>query len=158
MLAVASVAALVALARTSVATTVGAIGTAIVFAHWMLVLWALPDFERYKPVPHLARAIQQVALPETRVAMHKGSPPSLVFYLRRHIDQPFDATEVSAFLKGPVAAYCVMQQEEYERMKPLIGVPTSVFAASPRFDAQLRDFLERKPLPNLVVVTNRAPQ
>jgi 4-amino-4-deoxy-L-arabinose transferase-like glycosyltransferase len=158
VLCVGSAVALVALARRSAATACAAIGAALVICHWVLVLWALPDFERYKPVPHLARAIQQAAVPGARVGTYRVATPSLTFYLRRHVDQMFDVSEVSTFFKSPSVAYCVMRQEEYEPIKTLIGVPTSVLAASPRFDAQLRDFFDRGPLPNLVVVTNRARQ
>jgi len=166
VLCVASAVALVALVRRSAATACVPLGAAVVIAHWVLVLWALPDFERYKPVPHLARAIQQVAVPGDRVGMYWVSTPSLVFYLRRHVDQiahvdqAVDVAEISAFFKGSSAAYCVMRQEDYENIKTSIGVPTSVLAASPRFDAQFRDFrdfLDRRPPPNLVVVTNRLP-
>ena len=156
VLCVASVVGLTALFRRSPAAAFAAIGAGLVVGHWVLVLWALPDFERYKPVPHLARAIRQVAVPGDRVGTYRVGTPSLVFYLRRHVDQMFDVPEASAFFKGPAAAYCVMPQEDYERTKALIGVPTSVLAMSPRFDAQLGDFLYRRPLRNLVVVTNRA--
>jgi len=157
VLSIASVVALVALVRRSAATACASLGAAVVIGHWVMVGWALPDFERYKPVPHLARAIEQTAAPGARVGTYRVATPSLVFYLRRHVDQLFDVSEVSAFFKGPSAAYCVMRQEEYEPIKTLIGVPTSVLATSPRFDGQLRDFLARRPLPNLVVVTNRLP-
>ena len=155
VLSVGSVVALAALIRRSATTACVAIGGAVVIGHWVLVLWALPDFERYKPVPHLARAIEQVEVPGARVGTYRVATPSLVFYLRRHVDQMVDVAELSTFFRDSSAAYCVMPQEDYERTKARIGVPTSVLASSPRFDAQLHDFLTREPLPNLVVVTNR---
>ena len=150
--------ALVALARGSAEMACGAIGAAVVVGQWVLVLWALPDFERYKPVPHLARVIQTVAAPGARVGTYLVATPSLTFYLRHHVDQMFDVSAISAFFKEPSAAYCVMRQSDYEPIKALIGVPTSVIAVSPYVDAQLRDVLDRKPLPNLVVVTSRGGQ
>ena len=155
VLSVASLVALVALARRSASAACAAIGTAVIIGHWVLVLWALPDFERYKPVPHLARAIQQAGVPGARVGTYRVATPSLTYYLQRHVDQMFDVAELSTFFRDSSAAYCVMPQEDYERTKALLGVPTSVLASSPRFEAQLRDFLTREPLPNLVVVTNR---
>jgi 4-amino-4-deoxy-L-arabinose transferase-like glycosyltransferase len=155
VLSVASVAALIALARRSTAAACAAIGTAMVLGHWLLVLWALPDFERYKPVPHLARAIEQAAGPGARVGTYRVATPSVVFYLRRHVDQMFDVAQLSGFFKDSSDAYCVMPREDYDRTRDLIGVPTSVLASAPRFEAQLRDVLEQKPLPTLVVVTHR---
>ncbi|MEI6668740.1 MAG: glycosyltransferase family 39 protein [Acidobacteriota bacterium] len=155
VLCVGAIAAWVALARRSALAACAAIVSTLVVGHWILVLWALPDFERYKPVPHLARAIQAAAAPGDRVGMYRVATPSLTFYLRRHVDQMFDLSEVAAFFRSSPGAYCVMRQEEYEPIRALIGVPTVALAASPRFDAQLRDFLDAGPLPNLVVVTNR---
>ncbi|MCX6546219.1 MAG: glycosyltransferase family 39 protein [Acidobacteria bacterium] len=154
VLAIASVVALVALARRSATAACAAIGAAVIVGHWMLVLWALPDFERYKPVAHLARAIQQVAAPGSRIGTYLVATPSVVFYLQRHVDQMFDVPTVSEFFAGGSPAYCLMTQEEYERIKPLLRAPTFVLASSPRFDAQLRDIITTAPLPNLVVVAS----
>jgi hypothetical protein len=116
----------------------------------------MPDFERFKPVPHLARAIQQAAPPGARVGWYRRvSTPSLVFYLRRRVDHVLEAPDLSAFFKDPSPAYCVMREEEYERNKGSIGVPTFLLAASPYFDGPFGDLIKRRPLPNMVVVTNR---
>ena len=115
----------------------------------------MPDFERYKPVPHLAAAIAAQASPGARVGTWRVATPSLVFYLRAHVDQMFDDAQVAAFFRDHAEAYCVMREEEYAAVKDRIGVPTRVMASSPRFDAQVGDFLDRAPLRTLVVVTNR---
>jgi 4-amino-4-deoxy-L-arabinose transferase-like glycosyltransferase len=154
-LCIAAGVAIGALARRSAMTALAALGVGMVVAHWMLVLWALPEFERYKPVPHLARAIERMAPAGARVGMHKGSPPSLVYYLRRHIEQPYTAEDLTAFFMRPGPGYCVMTEEEYGRLQTAIGVPTAIVAASPRFDAQLDDFLSRRPMRNLVVATQK---
>jgi 4-amino-4-deoxy-L-arabinose transferase-like glycosyltransferase len=151
--------ALVGLFRHSASTACVAIGSALVVAHWVLVSWSMPDFERFKPVPHLAQAIEQVAVPGARVGMFRRvSTPSVVFYLRRRVDHVFDEEALAAYFKDPSPTYCVMRQEEYERVQPLIGAPSFVLATAPYVDAQLRDLLDRRPLPNMIVVTNRQPR
>jgi hypothetical protein len=57
---------------------------------WILVLVSLPDFERYKPVPKLAAVVEAQPVRADRVGTFKVAAPSLVFYLRRHVDQMVD--------------------------------------------------------------------
>ncbi len=147
--------ALVLAARRSPFAATVAVAAALVVAQWVIVLQVLPDFERYKPVPRLAQAIEQQGSPHARVGTYKVGAPSLVFYLRRHVAEMFGESQVRDFFREHPDAYCVMPDAEYEAIRSTLGVPTRVLAASPRFDAQLRDFLSRSPLPNLVVVTNR---
>ena len=59
--------------------------------NWILALRVLPAFERYKPARPLADSIARRAGPDDVVAHFDVSLPSMVFYLRRHIDIGFDA-------------------------------------------------------------------
>ena len=47
--------AIAALVRRARPGAVAVLAGSLIAAHWILVMWALPDFERFKPVPHLAR-------------------------------------------------------------------------------------------------------
>jgi len=151
------VAALVWLVRRAPFGAVASLAAALIVAHWVLVMWALPDFERYKPVPQLARAIQQISGPPPIVGTYLVAAPSLVFYLRQHVTQMFDEEQLKAFLRSYPDALCLMRDEDYDTVRSRVGVPMRVVARAPRFDAGLLDFLGRSPLPGLVLVTSAQP-
>jgi hypothetical protein len=127
----------------------------IIVAQWVLVVWALPDFERYKPVPQLARVLTETAGPAAIVGIYKVPTPSLVYYLRRRVPQMFDEAQLQAFVSGHPEVYCVMTDDDYEAVKGRLSVPLRVIARAPRFEARLTDFLNRSALPNLLLVTTR---
>jgi len=145
-------AALVWLVRRAPFAATASLAAALIVAQWVVVLWTLPDFERYKPVPQLARAIQQTAGPRPIVGTYKVAAPSLVFYLRQHVTQMFDEDQLSAFVASHPDGLCVMTDEEYDAVRAQFHVPTRIVASAPRFDARLGDFFGHAPLPALVVV------
>jgi 4-amino-4-deoxy-L-arabinose transferase-like glycosyltransferase len=147
------VAALVALARAARLVGVATLAAGLIAAHWVLVTLALPDFERYKPVPHLARAIERQPARPPAVGTYKVAAPSLVFYLRRHVDQMFTEEELRAFYDAHPDGVCVMPEEEFNAIGATLPVPLRVVASARRFDARLGDFLARTPARRLVLVT-----
>ena len=147
------VAALVWLMRRAPFAAVASLAAALIVAHWVLVGWALPDFERYKPVPQLARVIQQISGPRPIVGTYLVAAPSLVFYLRQHVTEMFDQGQLSVFLTSNANALCVMRDEDYDAVRSRIAVPMRVVARAPRFDAGLLDFFGHSPLPDLILVT-----
>ena len=116
-------------------------------------MWALPDFERYKPVPHLARVIERQPARPSAVGTYKIAAPSLVFYLRRHVVEMFDEAQLEAFLAGYPDGVLVMPAEDYEAIRARLPLPTRIIAGAQRFDARLGGLLSSKPLPRLVLVT-----
>ena len=153
MVAGGGIAAIAALVRRARPGAAAALAGSLIAAHWILVIWALPDFERYKPVPHLARVIEQQPARPAAVGTYRIAAPSLVFYLRRHVVQMFDEEQLEAFLSGHPGAVCVMPAEDYEAVSARLPLPTRIIASAPRFDARLADFVGRKPLRSLVLVT-----
>jgi 4-amino-4-deoxy-L-arabinose transferase-like glycosyltransferase len=149
-----SVASLVLLRRYSPAMAVAALSATIIVVQWIVVLQVLPDFERYKPVPPLARVVARTVSPETPVATYRLAVPSLVYYLRRHVTQLFDEKQLKAFISDHPGAYWLMTDEEYEAVRDRLGIPLVIVARSPRFDAQLRDFLDREPVRDMLLVTS----
>ncbi|MCX6552779.1 MAG: glycosyltransferase family 39 protein [Acidobacteria bacterium] len=129
------------------------LAAAVIVAHWILVIWALPDFERYKPVPRLAQAIQQQAPAGSPVGTFRIATPSLVFYLRQHVTEMFDVNQLRDYLRANPRAYCVMRGEDYQDTSASLGIPTRIVAHAPHFDAQLDDVLNRTPLPDLILIT-----
>jgi hypothetical protein len=154
-LSMGSVGALMLLARRQGTAAVVAAVASVTFALWVTVIVALPDFERYKPVPHLARVIEAATPPAPRVATYRYATPSLVFYLRRHVDELLDAQQLADFFAENPGAFCVMRAEDYPAARNALSVPTRVVADTPRFDVKLPDLLARSPLPRLVLVTSR---
>jgi hypothetical protein len=130
---------------------------ALIAAQWLAVAWTLPDFERYKPVPHLARVIAQSPVPPSAVGTYKVAAPSLVFYLRRHVVQMFDEEELEAFLAAHPDGVCVMPAEDYEAVKTRLPAATRAIASAPRFETRLADLLMHGPASQLVLVTASTP-
>jgi len=153
---VGGVAAIAALWRRARPASAAALAVCLVAAHWILVIWALPDFERYKPVPHLARAIEQQPARPSAVGTFRIAAPSLVFYLRRHVVQMVDEKQLEAFLSGYPDGVWVMPAEDYEAVSARLPVPTRVIASAARFDARLSDFLGRTP-PRRLILVSAAP-
>ena len=153
MVAAGAVAALAWTARRQWLPAVASLAGALLVAHWVLVIWALPDFERYKPVPQLARVVQTSAGPDAAVGMYMVPAPSLVFYLRRHVTQMFGEEELLAFLSHHEEVFLLMTDDDYEAVSRTVPVPLRILARAPRFEARLSDFLTRSELPSLLLVT-----
>jgi hypothetical protein len=150
-------AALGALARRARGWTVALLACTLIAAHWALVLWALPDFERYKPIPHVARVIEQMEARPSAVGTYKLAAPSLVFYLRRHVNQMLDEGELRAFFATHPDGVCVMSAEEYEAVRAGLPLKTRVVASRPRVEARLTDFVSRAPMPQVLLVAADDP-
>ena len=132
-----------------------AVAATFVVLNWIFVLRVLPSFEAYKPSPAFARTLEPRLTPEAVVATYDEALPSLVFYLRRHVDQLFDQDRLIAMLQSGRPAYAVLSRENYAALSESFGVPTCVIDRRPTFDVKLRTLLAREPLPELVVITNR---
>ena len=153
ILAAGAAAAFVWTFRRRVLPAVASLAGVLIAAHWILVVWALPDFERYKPVPQLARVVSERAGPSAVVGMYKVPAPSLVFYLRRHVTQMFGEEELRAFLSHHTDVYLLMTDDDYQAVSRTVPIPLRVVARAPRFEARLDDFLNRSELPSLLLVT-----
>jgi len=152
LLAVGAVSALAALARRARGAAAVLLLGAMIAVQWVLVLRALPDFERYKPVPHLANAVLAIAPRPSAVGTFRIAAPSLVFYLRRHVDQLFADEELAAFFAAHPDGVCVMPGADYARVRTRLAVPTRVIASGLRVEVRVGDILARRPLPEVVLV------
>ena len=152
VLAAGGVAGLSRLARGGRFAALAVMAAAFIVGLWMLVLWSFPDFERFKPVPHLARAVEAAGQPRAAVATYKVAVPSLVFYLRRHVSELVDEDQLSAFLGDHPGGFCVMRDEEYDAVSARLPAATRVIARARRLDARLSDFLRKSRVPELVLI------
>jgi 4-amino-4-deoxy-L-arabinose transferase-like glycosyltransferase len=132
-----------------------AVAATFIVLNWVFVLRVLPSFEAYKPSPAFARTIQPRLTPDAVVATYDEALPSLVFYLRRHVEQLFEEDRIVALLEGQRPAYAVLSRENYATIARGLQARTCVIESRPTFDVKLKTVLSREPLPELVLVTNR---
>ena len=96
--------------------------------------------------PRIQRGCRHSAAAEDVVAHYQVSLPSMVYYLRRHVDEYFDRR-----LCGPCFArrvYAVLSADDYAESRGAIGARTCVFYRRPTFEVKLQSVLARQPLPN----------
>jgi 4-amino-4-deoxy-L-arabinose transferase-like glycosyltransferase len=125
--------------------------------NWILAVRSLPDFERYKPVVPLSRVIEQRARPDDVVAHFEVALPSMVYYLRRHIDTDLDQETLARQVRSERRLFVVMPADRYDALKGLFGVETCIVGRHHTSDIRLRSLLERRPPPEVFVITNRCP-
>jgi 4-amino-4-deoxy-L-arabinose transferase-like glycosyltransferase len=123
--------------------------------NWVLALRALPSFEQYKPVVPLSRVIERQAMPGDAIVHFDVALPSMVFYLKRHIDIGFDPARFVEQMKSAQAVYAVLPANRYDDLKDAFGIPTCVLARQATSDVKLRAILELEPPPEVVLISNR---
>lgn len=123
--------------------------------NWTFVLVVLPSFERYKPVPALSAVIHERATGVDVIAHYNVALPSMVYYLRRHIDILFEPEALLEHLRGPRTVYAVLPDDDYAALAPQVGVPTCIIARSPTVNVKLRAVIARQPPPEVLLITNR---
>jgi hypothetical protein len=121
---------------------------------WMFVLRVLPDFERYKPVPGISDTLGARLRPDDVVAVFHEAVPSLVYYLRRHVDMYIDPHAFVDAMSQPRRTYGVLTLGDYEMLRAQIRRPTCVIDRRPTFDVRLKNVLSREPPPQLLLITN----
>jgi 4-amino-4-deoxy-L-arabinose transferase-like glycosyltransferase len=142
--------------RREVLTVCSALLVFIVF-NWILAVRALPDYERYKPVVPLSRVIEQHAGPADVVAHFDVALPSMVYYLRRHIAGGLDEETFTRMLRSDRRVFAVLPDDRYDALKEKFEVQTCVIGRHLTSDIRLRSLLERRPPPEVLVITNRCP-
>jgi hypothetical protein len=125
--------------------------------NWILALWSLPSFEQYKPVVPLSRAIEQRAGPADVIAHSEVALPSMVYYLRRHIEDDLYPDQLAALLRSDRRVFAVLPADRYDALKADFGVESCVVARQKTADIKLRSLLERWAPPEVLVISNRCP-
>jgi len=128
---------------------------AVIAVDWIFVVRVLPEFERYKPVPGFSAELERRLHPGDVVAHYQVALPSMVFYLRRHVDQYFDAEPFVAAIMSDRTVYAVLSAEDHASLMPRIGGRTCIIDRRPTFEVKLRQVLRRQPLPELLLISNR---
>jgi 4-amino-4-deoxy-L-arabinose transferase-like glycosyltransferase len=128
---------------------------AIVAMNWAFVLRVLPEFERYKPVPFFSHTLAKRLAPGDEVTHYQVALPSMVFYLRRHVEQYFEEAPFVAAIQSGKRVYAVLSADDYGALAPRFGGSTCVIERRPTFEVKLRQVLKRQPLPELLLIANR---
>lgn len=128
---------------------------AVITVNWVFVLRVLPEFERYKSAPAFSRTIQDRLQPGDIVAHYRVDQPSMVFYLRRHVEQYFDEPAFLSAVRSGRRVFAVLSAHDYAALAPQIGSVTCVLERRPTFDVKLKNVLARQPLPELLLITNQ---
>ena len=126
----------------------------LIAVNWMFVTVVLPDFERYKPVVPMSATLSQHLQPGDVVANYQIALPSMVYYLRRHVDQYFDEEPFVRAVLSRDRVYAVLSDDDYAALRPRIGARTCIIARQPTFDIKLKNVLARDPLPELLLISN----
>jgi 4-amino-4-deoxy-L-arabinose transferase-like glycosyltransferase len=127
----------------------------LVTLNWVFIIWVLPSFERYKPVPPLAAAIHDRLDGGDVVAHYNVALPSMVYYLGRHIEILFDRDAFLKLLRGERRVFAVLSATDYTEIAQRSGVPTCVLDRRPTVNIKLKAVLARDPLPEVLLITNR---
>jgi 4-amino-4-deoxy-L-arabinose transferase-like glycosyltransferase len=127
----------------------------LIGVNWVFVLRTLPEFERYKPVPGFSQVLEARLQPDDKIAHYQASLPSMVYYLRRHVDQYFDAPSFVQAMMVPTRVYGVLSDDDYAALAPELASRTCVVDRRPTFDVKLANVLARQPLPELLLITNQ---
>ena len=130
------------------------LGVLIAF-NWMLALLSLPSFEQFKPVVPLSRVIAQTAGPQDVIAHSEVALPSMVYYLRRHIEDDLYPDQLRDLLRSDRRVFAVLPADRYEALRGGYGVETCVVARHQTADIKLRSLLERWAPPEVLVITNK---
>ena len=149
--------ALILLRMKRIEAAVVALLAAMVAINWTFVVRVLPSFERYKPAPAISRILAPRLVAGDAVAYYEVALPSLVYYLRHHVDTYFEQQALIDSLHAPRRVFVVLKESDYQTLLPTFGTPTCVIDRFETFDVKLRSVLRREPLPHLVLITNRCP-
>jgi 4-amino-4-deoxy-L-arabinose transferase-like glycosyltransferase len=126
-----------------------------VLINWLLVLRVVPSFEKYKPVPPITRFLESRVTGDDVIAHYSVALPSMVYYMRRHIDVTYDREEFIRIMQQPKRVFAVLWTREYERLRGDLGVPTCQIFQTSSFNIKVGAVIRREKLPELVVITNR---
>ena len=125
--------------------------------NYLFVGRVLPDVERLKPVPPLARTFTSRAAPDAKLAQLNMSLPSLTFYLNRPVPELLSSIDAVDLLGGAAEAWLVTNDATWTIVRA--QVPAACLAdRRPLFafdSAKLTDLLRGTPPPDALLATNK---
>jgi 4-amino-4-deoxy-L-arabinose transferase-like glycosyltransferase len=122
--------------------------------NYIFVLWALPDVERLKPVPPLARVINERASPAAAIGSLNVEVPSLVYYARRPVVRLANLDEAAAYFAGRPEVWMLAGERDWSNLHTRVP-STCVAARHPLFLAKGSDIIRGQPPPDVLLITTR---
>jgi hypothetical protein len=122
-----------------------------------LVMFVMPEFDRQKVIPDVARWVASRAEPGTRVASYQLSRwnSAFRFYLDRPVTMLDDEDAMAAFFSSPEPFYVVMLQPAYENFRAR-GVPLrEAYSRDGMWITSGRVLWRRPPAPTRFIVVTR---
>jgi 4-amino-4-deoxy-L-arabinose transferase-like glycosyltransferase len=160
---VAGLAALVCQWRGEWRWAVRILAAGFVAFNYVFVLRILPDAERLKPVPAIARLFNERAAPDARIASFNMDLPSLVFYTNHAIQPMGGVDQAAAFFRDGTQGWMILGVPEWSALQvqarnPAERVaPLCVAARQPLLPATVEEFVGRKRPPEAILVTSLCP-
>lgn len=140
--------------RGQMAHAVAALGLTITAANYVLVLVALPDFERFKPVAPLSAAALTRST-ERPVVQFRVALPSMVWYMQRPVEEVLDDVVLEARLSREGETLVLTEARHYDAVEALSPTPVCIVDRRPLFDVKLRSVIEGTAMPEMLLVSNR---
>lgn len=129
-----------------------ALGLAFVAVNYMLVLVALPDFERFKPVAPLSAAALQ-RNPDARVVQYRVALPSMVWYLGKPVEEILDLPVLQDRFAREGETLVLLKKDDYAEVESIAR--TCVVDRRPLMDVKLREMIAGTALPEMLLISNR---
>jgi 4-amino-4-deoxy-L-arabinose transferase-like glycosyltransferase len=145
-------------ARRHVPGSVAVILSALVILNWIFVVRVLPSFERYKPVPPLSDYLRPRLLPGDRIAHFNVALPSMVYYLRHHVEPHYSGESFVQAIRSADRVYGILSARDFEGLKSDLAGHACVLHSVPTFDVKLKNIVAREPLPELLLLSNKCPE
>ena len=128
---------------------------AFVAINYVLVLIALPDFERFKPVAPLSAAAR-ARHPDARVVQYRVALPSMVWYLEKPVEEVLDEPVLRDRLARNGETLVLLKEGDYPAVQAL--APTCIIDRKPLLDVKLREIMAGTALPQMLLVSNKCDE
>ncbi|HUF49014.1 MAG TPA: glycosyltransferase family 39 protein, partial [Vicinamibacterales bacterium] len=131
-----------------------ALATGFAAFNYVLATVVLPDIERFKPVPAIARTFAERASPGARLAQLDQALPSLVYYADHAVEDLPSLSAAADALAGPDEIWILVPEGHAETLTS--QVPEScVTLRHPVFDLTPRQAFDGVKPPEVVLLSNR---
>jgi 4-amino-4-deoxy-L-arabinose transferase-like glycosyltransferase len=134
---------------------VAALAAGFVVFNFVLVLVVLPDAERFKPVPPIARTFLARASPDARLTAFNMMLPSLVYYAGRPVEELESTDRAAELLASSEEVWLLTGDGEWAEIEPrapgaCLAERRHLFA----FNVRLERLVRREPPDGVVLATN----